>query len=100
VDPIWRFAARTTCRPTNTLQAAIELGFHSLIELLAPHAPDQQSRDDLLQHAVLRRRADPVALAFGHGAQMSSVPFVDVLMTGDRALVSTFLDKGADPLTG
>ena len=81
------------------LEVAIELGFHSLIELLARHAPDQQSRNKLLQHAVVRRRADLVALAFAHGAQMSSVPFVDVLMTGDRALVSTFLDKGADPLT-
>src|SRR6516225_102029 len=40
------------------VEVAIELGFHSLVELLARHAPDQQSRNELLQHAVMRRRSD------------------------------------------
>lgn len=69
------------------LEVAIELGFHSLVELLARHAPDQQSRNELLQQAVMRRRSDLIDLALAHGAEMQSVPFVDVLMTGERSLI-------------
>ena len=41
-----------------------------------------------------------VELALTYGADIRSVPFLDVLMTGNRALVATFLEKGADPIAG
>ena len=33
------------------------------------------------------------------GRTSRSIPFLDVLMTGDRALVASFLERGADPIT-
>jgi len=82
------------------LDVAIELGFHSLIELLLRHAPDQHARNDTLHQAVHRRRPDLIELALAHGAEITAVPFVDVLMTGDRPVIALFLEKGADPIAG
>lgn len=81
------------------LGLAIALGFHSLIELLLRHAPDQHARNDALHQAVQRRRPDLIEVAVTHGAEIASVPFVDVLMTGDKRIVALFLEKGADPVT-
>jgi hypothetical protein len=64
----WIRAGRSLCVPRalrrTPLEVAIELGFHSLVELLARHAPDQHSRNELLQQAVMRRRSDLVDLGF------------------------------------
>jgi hypothetical protein len=42
--------------------------------------------------------AQVVELAITHGAEIASVPFLDVLLTGDRAIVPSFLERGADPI--
>ena len=34
------------------------------------------------------------------GPTSKAVPFLDALMTGDRAVVTSFLERGADPITG
>jgi len=81
------------------LDVAIALGFHSLIELLLRHAPDQHAKNDALHQAVQRRRPELIELAFAHGAEITAVRFVDVLMTGDRPIAALFLEKGADPIT-
>jgi len=80
------------------LDVAIATGFHSLIELLLRHAPNQQSRNEALRQAVYRRQSDVIELAHNYGAEIASVPFVDVLVTADKRIVSVFLEKGADPV--
>ena len=81
------------------LQIAFGTGFHSLIELLLRHAPSQQVKNDALREAVHRRRPDLIDLALAHGAEIASVPFVDVLGTADKGVVAMFLDRGGDPIT-
>jgi hypothetical protein len=80
------------------LDVAITTGFHSLIELLLRHAPSQQAKNDALHRAVQRRRPDVIELAVTYGAEIASVPFVDVLGTADKRMISMFLDRGADPI--
>jgi hypothetical protein len=82
------------------LAAAMSSGFHSLVELLLRHEPSQEAENDVLEQALLFDRPAFVELALTYGADIKSAPFVDVLMTGNRALVATFLEKGADPTTG
>ena len=52
------------------LDVAFATGFHSLIELLLRHAPSQQLKNDALQQAVHRRRADLIELAVAYGAEL------------------------------
>ena len=40
-----------------------------------------------------------IELAITYGAEIASVPFVDVLGTADKRMIAMFLDKGADPIT-
>jgi hypothetical protein len=82
------------------LQIAFASGFHSLIELLLRNEPNQQTKNEALREAVHRRRSDLIDLALTYGAQIGAVPFVDVLATADKSVVSTFLSRGADPVTG
>jgi ankyrin repeat protein len=81
------------------LAVAMDTGFHSLIDLLLRHAPDPRAKNQTLHQAVHRRRLDLIELAVAHGAEITSVPFVDVLMTGDRPIIALFLENGADPIT-
>ena len=82
------------------LQVAFATGFHSLIELLLRHAPNQQTKNEALSEAVHRRRSDLIDLALTYGAEIGTVPFIDVLGTTDKSVVSTFLSRGADPVSG
>src|SRR3954466_15059572 len=97
----WIVAGRSLQVPRalrkTPLQVAFATGFHSLIELLLRHAPDQQTKNEALRVAVQRRRSDLIDLALVHGAEIASLPFVDVLGTADKSVVSTFLNRGADP---
>ncbi len=81
------------------LAVAMSTGFHSLVELLLRHEPSQDAKNGVLQEALIFDRPAFVELALTYGADVRSVPFLHVLMTGDRALVATFLEKGADPVT-
>ncbi len=100
----WISSGRTLQVPRalrkTPLQVAFATGFHSLIELLLRHAPNQETKNEALSQAVHRRRSDLIDLALSHGAEIGAVPFVDVLGTADKSVVSTFLSRGADPVTG
>jgi ankyrin repeat protein len=100
----WLAAGRSLTIPKEVrktpLRVAISTGFHSLVELLLRHEPRQGEKDDALRHALFLNRFEFVELAVEYGASIAAIPFLDVLMTGDRALVATFLEKGADPTTG
>src|SRR5262249_18720717 len=49
--------------------------------------------------ALFMKKPAFIDLAIAHGAEVSSVPFLDVLLTGDRAVIASFIERGADPLT-
>jgi hypothetical protein len=83
---------------TRPLDVAIETGFHSLIELLLRHEESQLIKNDVLHQALLVDKPEVVELALSCGAEITSVPFLDVLLTADRGLVVSFIERGADPI--
>jgi ankyrin repeat protein len=99
----WIRAGRSLVVPAEIrktpLRVAIATGFHSLVELLLRHEESQQVKNDTLSLALQQDRPPLIELALAHGAEVTAVPFVDVLLTGKRAIVTTFLAHGADPLT-
>jgi ankyrin repeat protein len=99
----WIRAGRSLSVPAEVrktpLRVAVSTGFHSLVELLLRHEGSQQVKNDALRLALQLSRSAFVELAATHGADIGSVPFLDVLLTGDRALVAFLLERGADPAT-
>jgi hypothetical protein len=82
------------------LEVAVETGFHSLVELIAKHETHQSSKDAALALAVSTRRLDLVELLVADGADIQSVPLVDVLLTWEPKIIRFFLDHGADAVGG
>src|SRR6202043_1187907 len=67
-------------KKTSLLQITVETGFHSLVELIAKHETSQSSKDAALADSVSLRRLDFVELLVENGAEITSVPFADVLL--------------------
>ena len=82
------------------LQVAVEIGFHSLVRLLACNDRDVTNLNQALSEAVALRNLDTVSLLLEHGADLKSVPLADVLLTWEPKLIQLFLDGGADVLEG
>jgi hypothetical protein len=80
------------------LQVAVDIGFHSLVELISKHEGSQASRDAALADAVSIRRFDVVQLLLTNGADIKSVPLIDVLLTWDPTIIRFFIDHGADTI--
>jgi hypothetical protein len=99
----WIRAGKSVAVPAEIrktpLKVAIATGFHSLIELLLRHEESQQVKNDSLRLALLHDRPALIELTLAHGAEVAAVPFLDVLLTGNRAIVAAFLGHGADPVT-
>jgi len=87
-------------RQTTLLQIAVETGFHSLVELIATNDPSQTSKNAALADAASARRLDLVEVLLASGADIKSVPLVDVLLTWEPKIIRFFLDRGADVLEG
>lgn len=83
----------------SPLQVAIDIGFHSLIELLVRNEDSQAAKNQALAESVSTRRLDLVQLLALHGAKIQSVPLVDVLLTWEPVMIRFFLDNGADVIT-
>jgi ankyrin repeat protein len=81
------------------LRVAVESGFHSLVELIAKHETNQATKNTALEDAVALKRLDLAELLIKKGAEVTSVPFSEVLLTWDPTLIRFFLDRGADPVT-
>ena len=81
------------------LRIAVETGFHSLIELIAKHETNQANKNSALEGAVSLKRLDLAELLIQNGAQVTGVPFSEVLLTWDPKIMCFFLERGADPLT-
>jgi len=97
----WIRAGRSLNVPREVrtpLRVALESGFHSLIELLLRHEESQHVKNDVLSQALFMDKPEVVQLALAYGAEITSVPFLDVLLTGDRGLVASFIERGADPI--
>jgi hypothetical protein len=84
----------------SPLQVAIDLGFHSLVELLAKHEDCQAIKDGALSDAVELRRLELVELLLSLGAGARGIPFSTVLLAWNPAVIRLFLRKGADVVTG
>ncbi len=82
------------------LQIAVEVGFHSIVELIAMHESSQSSKNAALANAVSMRRLDLVQLLFAKGADIKSVPLADVLLCWEPRIIRFFLDHGAEAVTG
>jgi hypothetical protein len=61
------------------LSVAIKTGFHSLVELIAPHET-LEAKNQGLANAVLQKRLDLVELLVACGAEIKAIPFSDVLL--------------------
>jgi len=93
-------AAKKRGKPISLLQIAIETGFHSLVELIAHNEASQESKNAALADAASARRLDLVELLLASGADIKSVPLVDVLLTWEPNIIHFFLNRGADVLDG
>ena len=84
----------------SLLEVAVQIGFHSLIELVAKHEINQSSKNAALADAVSLRRLDFIQLLVENGAEVKSVPFADVLLEWNPHIFRFFLERGADPVEG
>ena len=87
-------------RKKTLLQAAVETGFHSLVELVAKHESSQESKNVALTEALSRKRLDLIELLVAFGAEAASVPFADVLLVWEPKIIGYFINHGADLVTG
>jgi hypothetical protein len=65
----------------TVLSVAIKTGFHSLVELIAPHET-LEAKNQGLADAVRQKRLDLVELLVACGAEIKAIPFTDVLRLG------------------
>ena len=82
------------------LEVAVEIGFHSLVELLAKHERNTATKNKALRRAVDQRRREIAELLIELGAEPTAVPFLEVLETWDPGLIRFFIHKGADLTAG
>jgi ankyrin repeat protein len=84
-------------RKKSPLQIAIELGFHSLIQILVENgASFREPRYSALNHTLEKRRLDIVQLLVRNGAQIDSVDMKTVFDTWDKEIMIFFIENGAD----
>src|SRR5262245_27792345 len=99
----WIASGKSLCIPvelkTNPLKIAIDTNFHSLVELLARNEPDQNIKNRALRYAVSRQREEFVHILVANGADINSIPFIDVLRAWKPGIIHYFIDCGADFIT-
>jgi hypothetical protein len=81
------------------LEVAVHTGFHSLVELLARYELSQDLKNRALRRALTNKHLDLIEILIAHGAEIGSVPFIDVLLLWDPTIIRYFLDHGADITT-
>jgi hypothetical protein len=100
----WIASENSLCVPTDLkvtpLEVAVDTGFHSLVQLLVRAEPSSQLKNRALRRALSHKRLDLIELLVSHGAEISSVPLIEVLMLWDPAIIRYFIDHGADFITG
>ncbi len=100
----WIASGKSLCVPsdlrTTPLKIALDTGFHSLVELLVRNEPNQELKNRELRHAVSQHRLDFVELLVSHGADPSSVLFIEVLRNWEPTIIRFFLDHCSDFIEG
>ena len=84
----------------NPVYEAMEMRFHSMVEVFLRAGLNQRIKNDLLDMAVDSKSLDLVLLCHEFGAQLNSVEFESVCDTCNPKLIRYFLDNGADAETG
>jgi hypothetical protein len=84
--------------PRSPLEVAIEIGFHSLIQVLleAGASFGREGYSSAMSRALKQRRLDIVKLLVEHGYDPRSVDMREVFETWDGELMDYFIDRGAD----
>ncbi|MFC1828042.1 ankyrin repeat domain-containing protein [Thermodesulfobacteriota bacterium] len=81
----------------SPLEVAMELGFHSLVQVLLDGGADiNEPRYWPLDHALYKRRLDLVKLLVEHGADIHSVSMTSVFETWQPEIMKWFIEQGAD----
>jgi hypothetical protein len=95
-------SSRKGSRAKSPLEIAIDLGFHSLIQVLLQGGAIQEpdGLDSPMNRALRMRRADIVQLLVDGGFDPKSVDMREVFATWDPQLMTYFIDRGADVQTG
>ena len=76
---------------------AIEMGFHSLAEVLLQNGVPADGR--ALQRAAEYRNKDIVELMFQFGAKADMVEFEYIVSIGEAQIIRMFIERGADLIT-
>jgi len=84
----------------SPLRVAMEIGFHSMVEVLLKTEIPQKDKDAALRSGVWHNEYDFVLLLVEHGADPKTIDFKHVCESGNPAMISFFLDHGADAITG
>lgn len=83
------------------LWVAIELGFHSLVQVLVEGGAEIEEPDySALHHALGKRRLDLIRLLVEHGADIHSVTMSSVFESWDPRIMEYFIQQDADVETG
>ena len=77
---------------------AIEMGFHSLVEVLLRNGVPADER--ALQQVCSFHKSDMVELMFDHGASVNMMEFEYVVDEGNIDIIRMFIERGADLITG
>jgi hypothetical protein len=98
----WIASGQSLQMPPGTrktpLSVAIELGFHSLVELLARNETSPEVKNRGLSEAAAAKRLDLAQLLLAQGAEIQSMPLADAFRTWDPAIIRFFLESGADAI--
>lgn len=85
-------------RPRSPLDIAIELGFHSLAQVLlgAGASAENGGLEGPMLRALQKRRLDIIQLLVEHGADPRAIDMRTVFGTWDPAIMEYFIDQGGD----
>jgi hypothetical protein len=96
----WIESGKSLCVPSDLratpLKVALDSGFHSLVEVLLQNEPNQELKNLALCHSLSLKRLDFIELLVSYGADLGSIPFIEVLRIWDPTIILFFLDHGAD----
>ena len=89
-------------RKKSPLEYAIELGFHSLVQVLLEAGAEAISSDFFcpMSLALSKRRFDIVELLVKHGFDAKSIDMRTVFSTWDPKIMEFFIERGADVESG
>lgn len=85
---------------TWPLRAAVDTGFHSVVEVLLQAGVDQAEKDYSLSQAISARRLDLVELLVQYGANTQPIGFDEVICSSHPAIIRWFVERDMDMESG